>query len=85
MHFFLSVFVAYFICCIICLIIFILELVFKPEISRNVQKPRLEVLKKELDEKIKDLVKDIECKDMDTILLRRRTITLIAEIKTLIE
>ena len=85
MHFFLSVFVAYFICCIICLIIFVLEHVFKPEISRKVQKPRLEVLKKEFDEKIKDLVKDIECKDMDTILLRRRTITLIAEMKTLIE
>ena len=85
MHFFLSVFVAYFICCIICLIIFILELVFKPEISRKVQKPRLEVLKKELDEKIKDLVKHIERKDMDTILLRRRTISLLVEIKTLIE
>ena len=85
MHFFVSVFVAYFICCIICLIIFILELVFKPEISRNVQKPRLEVLKTELVEKLEDLVKHIECKDMDTILLRRRTITLIAEIKTLIE
>ena len=85
MHFFLSVFVAYFVCCIICLIIFVLEHVFKPEISRKVQKPRLEVLKKELDEKIEDLVKHIECKDMDIILLRRRTISLLAEIKTLIE
>ena len=85
MHFFLSVFVAYFICCITCLIIFVLEHVFKPEISRNVQKPRLEVLKKELDEKIEDLIKHIECKDMDPILLRRRTISLLVEIKTLIE
>ena len=67
MHFFLSVFVAYFICCIICLITFVLEHVFKPEISRNVQKPRLEVLKKELDDKIEDLVKHNESRDMDTI------------------
>ena len=85
MQFFLSVFVTYFICCIISLIIFVLEHVFKPEISRKVQKTRLEVLKTELVEKLEDLVKHIECKDMDTILLRRRTITLIAEIKTLIE
>ena len=50
MHFFLSIFVAYFICCVICLIIFILEHIFKPEISRKVQKPRLEILKKELND-----------------------------------
>ena len=85
MHFFLSVFVAYFICCIICLIIFVLEHVFKPEISSKVQKPRLEILKKELDDKIEDLVKNIESKDMDTILLRRKTISLLDEIKALIE
>jgi hypothetical protein len=59
--------------------------VFKPEISRNVQKPRLEVLKKELDDKIEDLVKHNESRDMDTILLHRRTIFLLAEIKTLVE
>ena len=85
MHFFLSVFVAYFTCCIMCLIIFVLEHVFKPEISSKVQKPRLEILKKELDDKIEDLVKNIESKDMDTILLRRKTISLLDEIKALIE
>ena len=85
MHFFLSIFVAYFICCVICLIIFLLEHIFKPEISRKVQKPRLEILKKELDDKIEYLVKLIESKDMDTILLQRKTISLLHEVKALIE
>ena len=86
MHFFLSVFVAYFICCIICFIIFVLEHVFKPEISRKVQKPRLEILKKELNDKIEDLVKCIEYNDMDTIFfLHRKTISLLNEVKALIE
>ena len=68
MPFFLALFVAYFICCIICVIIFILEHAFKPEKSKMIHKPRLCILKKEIDDKIEDLIKLMESEDMDQII-----------------
>ena len=85
MPFFLALFVAYFSCCIICLIIFILEHAFKPEKSRMMLKPTLDILKKELDKKVEDLIKHIESEDMDAILLKRKTICLLDEVRAFIE
>jgi hypothetical protein len=84
MPFFLALFVAYFSCCIICLIIFILEYAFKPEKSKMILKPTSNILKKELDKKIEDLIKHIETEDMDAIILKRKTICLLDEIRAYI-
>ena len=81
MPFFLALFVAYFSCCIICLIIFILEHAFKPEKSKMILKPTSNILKKELDTKVEDLIRLIETKDMDAILLKRKTMSLLDEIR----
>ena len=85
MPFFLALFVAYFSCCIICLIIFTLEHAFKPKKSKIVQKPTLDILKKELDDKIEDLIKLMESEGADAILLKRKTICLFDELKAFIE
>ena len=84
MPFFLALFVAYCICCIICVIIFILEHAFKPEKSKMILKPTSNILKKELDKKVEDLMKHIETEDMDAILLKRKTICLLDEIRAYI-
>ena len=81
MPFFLAVFVAYCICCIVCVIIFILEHAFKPEKSKMLQSSRLCILKKEIDDKIEDLIKLMESEDADAILLNEKTICLLAELK----
>ena len=77
MPFFLALFVAYFCCCIICLIIFTLEHAFKPEKSKMI-----DILKKELENKVEDLIKYIEFEDIDAILLKRKTICLLDEVKS---
>ena len=84
MPFFLALFVAYFICCIICLIVFVLEHAFKPEKSKIILKPTFDILKKELD-KVEDLIKHIESEDMDVILLKRKTICLLDEVRAFIK
>ena len=81
MPFFLALFVAYFSCCVICLIIFILEHAFKPEKSKMILKPTSNILKKELDKKVEELMKHIETDDLDAIILKRKTICLLDEIR----
>ena len=83
--FFLALFVAYCICCIICVIIFILEHAFKPEKCKMLQSSRLCILKKEIDDKIEDLIKLMESEDADAILLNEKTIALLAELKAFIK
>ena len=83
MPFFLALFVAYFSCCIICLIIFTLEHAFKPEKSKMI--PTLDILKKELENRVEDLIKYTESEDKDVILLRRKTICLLNEVRAFIE
>ena len=85
MSFSLALFVAYFICCIICRIIFVLEHAFKPKKSRIILKPTFDILKKELDKKVEDLIKHIESEDMDAILLKRKTICLLDEVRAFIK
>ena len=80
MPFFLVLFVAYCISCIISVIIFILEHAFKPKIDKMVQ-PRLGVLKKQLDNKIEDLIKLMESEDVDALLLNGKSIFSLAELK----
>ena len=84
MPFFLALFVAYFSCCIICLIIFTLEHAFKPEKSKIILKPTLDILKKELENKVEDLIKHIDSEDMDAILLKRKIICLLDEVRAFI-
>ena len=84
MPFFLALFVAYCISCIICVIIFILEHAFKPKINKMVQ-PRFDILKKQLDDKIEDLIKLMESEDVDALLLNGKTIFLLAELKAFIK
>ena len=86
LSFFISLFVFYLCCCVLCLIIFVLEHIFKPKRSQRIQKPTKEFLRGQLCDKIDDFVRTIQkSQDMDTIIMRRKAILLLDEVKSFIE